>query len=258
MTQASMLHIQGHRVERERLNKALQLVQSTSPSYLLLASLDAARQQMALYGETLMTRTLQLAAEARQGIARIPRLSVLEPIETPGFFALDQTRLTVSVLELGLSGFEADAIFHQQLDVTAELPTLQHLTFIISLGNTHADIQQLIHAFTVLSQDAKPRQFQMPLEIFQQWQAQLLFIHPSSFVVHPPLSPREAFFAPTETLPIEQTPDRICAELVCPYPPGIPALMPGELINPAAIEYLQQILTLEAILQDVVTLVLRR
>ncbi|MCA1994124.1 MAG: aminotransferase class I/II-fold pyridoxal phosphate-dependent enzyme, partial [Coleofasciculus sp. S288] len=152
MTQASMLHVQGSRIERGRLSKALQLVQSTSPSYLLLASLDAARQQMALYGEQWMTQTLHLAEDARTQIGQIPGLSVLEPVNTPGFFALDRTRLTVSVTELGLSGFEADELFHQHLGVTAELPTLQHLTFIISLGNTAADIKQLVQAFTTISQ----------------------------------------------------------------------------------------------------------
>lgn len=132
MTQASMLHIQGKRVDHQKISKALQLLQSTSPSYLLLASLDAARQQMALHGQQLMTRTLKLAAQARQEISKIPKLSILEPVTTPGFFALDQTRLTVRVAELGLSGFEVDQIFDQQLGITAELPSLQHLTFIIS------------------------------------------------------------------------------------------------------------------------------
>ena len=245
MTQASMLHVQGNRIDTQRLNKALQLVQSTSPSYLLLASLDAARQQIALYGKQLMTRSLQLADEARNKISQIPGLSVLEPIKTPGFFALDRTRLTVKVADLGLSGFEADEIFHQQLGVIAELPTLQHLTFIISLGNTVADIKQLVQGFTSLAQKHYSLDSVSPLyDLFQRWKADLLFIHPSSFTIHPSLSPREAFFALTETLPVEQTPDRICAELVCPYPPGIPALMPGEIINPAAIEYLQQVITL--------------
>jgi len=245
MTQASMLHIQGKRVDHQKISKALQLLQSTSPSYLLLASLDAARQQMALYGQQLMIRTLKLATEARQKISKIPGLSVLEPIKTPGFFALDQTRLTVRVAELGLSGFEVDQIFDQQLGITAELPTLQHLTFIISLGNTEADIQQLIQAFTKISADTYCSKSLTSLQdIFQQWKADLLFIHPSSFTILPALSPREAFFASTETVPIDQVLDRICAELVCPYPPGIPTLMPGEMINPAAIEYLQQILHL--------------
>ncbi|HEY9893173.1 MAG TPA: aminotransferase class I/II-fold pyridoxal phosphate-dependent enzyme [Candidatus Sericytochromatia bacterium] len=245
MTQASMLHTQGNRVDRQRVNKALQLLQSTSPSYLLLASLDAARQQMALHGQKLMTRTLQLATEARNKISKIPGLSVLEPIKTPGFFALDQTRLTVKVADLGLSGFEVDEIFHKQLGIIAELPTLQHLAFIISLGNIEADIKHLVQAFTTITQEKyHPKSLTYLQSLFQQWKADLLFIHPSSFTIRPSLSPREAFFAPTETIPIDETLDRICAELVCPYPPGIPTLMPGEMINPAALEYLQQVLRL--------------
>ncbi|NEP08839.1 MAG: aminotransferase class I/II-fold pyridoxal phosphate-dependent enzyme [Symploca sp. SIO2C1] len=245
MTQASMLHLQGNRIDAQKLSKVLQLVQSTSANYLLLASLDAARQQMALYGEQLMNRTLQLANKARNHISQIPNLSVLEAANTPGFRALDCTRLTVTVSDLGLSGFEVDQMFHQQLGVTAELPTLQHLTFLISLGNTEGDIEQLVQAFTTITQDNYLSRATGSLQnVLQKWSEQLLFIHPSSFILCPAISPREAFFAPTETIPVEKTSDRISAELICPYPPGIPALMPGEMINPAAIEYLQQVLTL--------------
>jgi arginine/lysine/ornithine decarboxylase len=151
----------------------------------------------------------------------------------------------VRVSALGFSGFEVDEIFHQQLGVTAELPTLQHLTFIISLGNTEADIKQLVQAFTTITQENYRPKCITPLqELLQRWKTELLFVHPSSFIICPSLSPRDAFFASTETLPIDQALDRISAELVCPYPPGIPALMPGECINPAAIEYLQQVLAL--------------
>ncbi len=245
MTQASMLHVQGNRVNSDRISKSLQLLQSSSPSYLLLASLDAARQQMALNGKELMAKTLQLADEARNCISQIPGLSVLQipPLvsrhdlkirgSTPGFVALDKTRLTVSVSKLGITGFEADEILHQELDVTAELPSLQHLTFIITFGNTQADIERLIQAFATLAQ-----RFGRNLGTMEQkteFRPSLLTSRSS------PLSPREAFFAPTETLPIQQTCDRIGAELVCPYPPGIPVLMPGEVITPQLLEELKQI-----------------
>ena len=222
MTQASMLHLQGDRIDIHRVNKALQLVQSTSPSYILLASLDAARQQMALYGKGLMSRTLELADMARRRISEIPGLSVLQ---MPN---LDQTRLTVTVSGLGLTGFAAEEILDEKLGVTAEFASLQHLTFIISLGNTLSDIEQLVQGFTSLAQ------------------MHPICIPPSQtgFVLWDNLgciSPREAFFAVSETLPLSQTSDRICTEIVCPYPPGIPILMPGELITQGALEYLQQI-----------------
>lgn len=233
MTQASMLHIQGNRINIERVNKALQLLQSTSPSYLLLASLDAARQQMAIHGKNLMSRTLQLAEEARTKISQIPELSILDiPLKkSPGFVKLDKTRLTVNVTKLGLTGFAAEEIIDEKLGVTAEFSSLQNLTFIISLGNTSADIQQLVQAFTTL---AKMTLLTDKYQICKYRNNAMIRAAIS-------ISPREAFFAVSEILPLEETNQRICAEIVCPYPPGIPILMPGEVITKPALEYLQQI-----------------
>ncbi|MEH1903610.1 MAG: aminotransferase class I/II-fold pyridoxal phosphate-dependent enzyme [Nostoc sp.] len=236
MTQASMLHIQGNRIDGDRISKALQLLQSTSPSYLLLASLDAARQQMALHGKILMSRTLQLADEARTRIGQIPGLSVLEMPRLqgfPGFVALDKTRLTVTVSGLGLTGFEADEILDEKFAVTAEFASLQHLTFIISLGNTPADIEQLVQGFTTLAKEYRRTNFTVNNNIWQNLVSKVS--HPLHF------SPRKAFFAVGETLPVAQTSERICAEIVCPYPPGIPVLMPGEVITKPVLDYLQQI-----------------
>ena len=232
MTQASMLHLQGNRVCRQRISRALQLVQSTSPSYLLLASLDAARSQMATAGHQLMSQTIKLAQEAQATIANIPHLSVLDLEIQPGCEYLDPTRLTIDVSQLGITGFVADEILHEQLGVTCELPLPNHLTFIISLGNSQKDIKQLIQACQKLSQLT-------------------LIPHSSSFVPDPlsphslsphSLSPRDAYFASRETIPINEASDRLCGELICPYPPGIPVLIPGEMITTESIEYLRQVL----------------
>ncbi|NMF64106.1 aminotransferase class I/II-fold pyridoxal phosphate-dependent enzyme [Brasilonema octagenarum] len=239
LTQASMLHVQGNKIDIDRVSKALQLVQSTSPSYLLLASLDAARQQMALDGKELMSRTLELAQQARTRISQIPGLSVLEiPLHetSPGFVALDKTRLTVTVSSLGLTGFEAEEILNDKLGVTAEFSSLQHLTFIISFGNTQKDIEQLVQAFLTLSKEY--RKTPSPAYSLLMREGKDLFSITGNSI-H--LSPREAFFSPTETLPFQETSERICAEIICPYPPGIPILMPGEVISPCALEYLQHI-----------------
>ena len=259
MTQASMLHVQGNRININRLNKTLQLTQSTSPSYLLLASLDAARQQIALHGKELLTQTLQLANEARNKISQIPGLSVLSlspspclplPLSPPPLVSpspclpispsspsppslLDNTRLTVTVSELGITGFEAEEILDEKFNVTPEFASLQHLTFIISLGNTAADIEQLVKAFITLAKEYKKPL--LPVEKgLSLWNNSV-----NLDISH--LSPRQAFFAATETLPIQETINRTCAEIICPYPPGIPVLMPGEVITSAVVEYLQQI-----------------
>lgn len=232
MTQASMLHIQGSLISPLKISKALQLVQSTSPSYLLLASLDAARHQMATQGKKLMDKTIQLATEARSKITAIPNLSILEPNLKSGCHHFDPTRLTINVSQLGITGFEADEILHEKLNVTCELPLLQHLTFIISLGNISQDIQNLIQACKAIPSLNQTNKLLSKFFVF----------NPSSFILHSSsFSPRQSYFAPTETIPINQAGDRLCGELICPYPPGIPLLMPGEVITKEAIEYLQQV-----------------
>ncbi|MEM8675194.1 MAG: aminotransferase class I/II-fold pyridoxal phosphate-dependent enzyme [Cyanobacteria bacterium P01_G01_bin.67] len=238
MTQASMLHTQGDLVCSQRISRALQLVQSTSPNYLLLASLDAARQQMATVGTELMQQTISFAIEAHQKIAEIPHLSVFLSPTQPGIKYLDPTRLTIDISQLGITGFEADEILHEQLGVTCELPLLQHLTFIISLGNTAKDIQQLIQACLALSQKNTVKTIKSNSAV-----TQLLSLPP-----HPTkVSPRSAYFATKETITLSQASDQhcgelICGELICPYPPGIPLLMPGEAITVEAVNYLQQVL----------------
>lgn len=231
MTQAAMVHIKGDRVDLDRLDRALQLVQSSSPNYLLLASLDSAQEQMAAHGQELLDRTLALTDKARAALQHIPNLRTLDfsqPTAGCGYF--DPTRLTVDVTDLGLTGFAADDLLCEEYQVVAEMPALRHLTFIISIGNQEWDIEMLIAGFQGL---AKQQAGSNPLHLPPCAQPPLAV---------PALMPRDAFFARQEVVPIELAVDRICAELVCPYPPGIPVLIPGEVVTRAAISYLQNIL----------------
>lgn len=239
LTQAAMLHRRGSRVDRDRISQALQLVQSTSPNYLLLAGLDAARHQMATVGKGLMAQTLQLADQARSRLSQIPGLDILqaEQATVSGFWALDRTRLTVKVTGLGIDGFTADEILHQQLGVTCELPALRHLTFILSLGNTAADIERLVQGFWQLAKGVERGG-----DRGDKGDEEDKGVGSQRLVGEMVMSPRQAWFATTEMVEAEQAIDRISAELVCPYPPGIPVLMPGERITQTAIDDLQQVL----------------
>ncbi len=231
LTQSSMLHIKSDRLPKNRLENALQLLQSTSPNYLLLASLDAARQQMAIAGPELMTKTLDLALQARERLKSLQGLPILELGDSqPSFQYLDLTRLTVDVRNLGLTGYQADEILHQKLGVTAELPMLNNLTFIISLGNIQADIDKLIEGFSTLMLDSNYPIYQGEINIYQG--------DNNCYKI----SPREAFFATKKTVAIENSIGCISGELICPYPPGIPVLMLGEIITSDAISYLQKVI----------------
>jgi arginine decarboxylase len=236
MTQASMLHLQGILVDSDRVSKALQLVQSTSPSYILMASLDAARQQMALFGKNLMSQALNMAEIAKKQINQIPGLSVLESpnlANLSGFYNLDQTRLTVNVSGLSLTGFSADEILENNLNIRSELTSLKNITFIISIGNTLTDIQKLIQAFHQLqSRFTNTNTLNLGFPTIPTYLEKQKSINTNK------ISPREAFFRTSHSLNLLESIGSISAETVCPYPPGIPILMPGEIIQQSAIEYL--------------------
>jgi arginine decarboxylase len=232
LTQAAMLHLRSELVDMARLDRCLQILQTSSPSYWLLASLDSARAQMANYGYELLDRTLELTAKARSALAEIPGLLTLDltDCQSPGCFAFDPTRLTVTVNELGWTGFAADEILCDQHRVIAEMPSLRHLTFIVSIGNRDWDLDMLVAGMRELAGADRPA-LDLPMAAERE-----------TSLSEPAMLPRDAFFANQEMVPIEQAVDRISVETICPYPPGIPVLLPGERVTGEAIASLQQIL----------------
>lgn len=223
-TQAAMLHAQGSRCNVDRLQQALRITQSSSPSYLLLGSLDAARHQMANQGLELMKRTLSLANQARSAL-RDRGMSVLDVTElSERSFQQDLTRLTVDVTAQGMTGFEADEWLHSR-GITAELPTLRQLTFIVSIGNSSQDIQSLVQELSQLPS----RNDGGAIASTPPW-----FMNTDSVI-----SPRDAFFSRAAMCPVEDALGQLSADTVCVYPPGVPSLMPGERITAEAINSLQ-------------------
>lgn len=231
MTQASMLHLQGQRIAPNRVRNILQLLQSTSPNYLLMMSLDVARRQMALQGHTLLSEAIRLAEQARQRLNEIPGIYCFGAdrlADSP--HRLDQTRLTVTVSGLGVFGYEADDWLNDHYGVQPETSTLHNVIFVVSLGNTQRDIDRLVEAFQALAQ-VKPR---------ESLEARINQLARLRFPEAPPqrLTPRTAFFAEIERVPLAEAVGRICGEIISPYPPGIPILIPGEEVTQRALDYL--------------------
>lgn len=227
LTQAAMLHVQGELMDHQRISQALQLVQSTSPNYILLASLDAARHQLALYGAALMQEVLNLSARARSELLALPNYQTWEQAKSG--MTLDPTRLTIPTASFGAQGYALDQTLTQKFGVTAELVTPHYLTFLFTLGNSAQDIDRLSGGLRTLYQPTPL--LKTPFVPFPADASPSL----------PVLSPRDAFWHLTEIVPISEAVDRISAESICPYPPGIPILLPGERIKGQNLSGLLQI-----------------
>ncbi|MFI5339012.1 MAG: aminotransferase class I/II-fold pyridoxal phosphate-dependent enzyme [Candidatus Methylomirabilales bacterium] len=230
MTQASMLHVKGTAVDAGRVAGILQLLQSTSPSYILMASLDLARMQMATEGRKLLGKAIELAEEARSRINRIPGLRCLDnrQVKEWGDLSLDVTKLTISVKEVGLTGYTASALLNTEFDIQVEMADLFNLLVIVSIGDRRDDLDRLVRALETLARRTHGPAF-VP-EILPT---------PPIHETRLACSPREAYFGTYVYVPLAQAAGRITCDIVTIYPPGIPILAPGEEISREAVEYLQ-------------------
>mmetsp|Transcript_37878 Transcript_37878/g.107016 ORF Transcript_37878/g.107016 Transcript_37878/m.107016 type:complete len:447 (-) Transcript_37878:199-1539(-) len=243
MTQSSMLHCQGSRVCHDRISSALQVLQSSSPSYVLMASLDAARLQIS--DGTATARALDAANTARAAIAAMPDIDLLWscPSTKPPASAspVDPFRLTCSFSRLGLTGEEAYKVLEQDYGIVAELSTQQVVVFAFGIGTTNRHSVKLVEALEALaatrSGDVQPSAGKEASSVpFAGVIAQC-----SSAEADIAMSPRMAFFAKKDRVAFHSAEGRISGELLCPYPPGIPVVLPGERLTAQALRQLEEI-----------------
>ena len=233
MTQASMLHAQGRRVDLSMLTNVLRFVQTTSPSYILMASLDLARMQMATEGEKLLDKAIRLAQEARTKINKIPGLGCFGEEQVGRF---DMTKLTIDVSALGVSGYYVSQRLNSKYNIQVEMADAFHILVIVSLGDRKDDLTRLVEALREIAADLfgkGPPPDLPPLSMID-------------FENEVVMTPREAFFADHRYLPLEDAVGTISSEIVTVYPPGVPVLVPGERIALATMTYLKEMLKLGA------------
>ena len=231
LTQSAMLHVAaGGRVDPERLGRAVRLVSSTSPSSLLYASLDAARRQLAIHGQDLLGRTLAAAARAREAIAAIDgcRLVSDELVGQPGVAARDPLRIVIDVRATGCTGFEVADALRRGSDVHVELATHATLVLVLGIGQPLDALERFAHDLAAELADIR-----------RPGQAPTVPQPAASLHADPVVPPRDAFLGPAESVPVDAAVGRVSAESIAGYPPGIPALLPGECVTAEVVAYLR-------------------
>ena len=236
LTQSSVLHVHSKLADLDRVSSALHIVQSTSPNYLLMTSLDCARYELAQHGTKMMQDALNLACYAREEIRKIQGFDCMgaEIIGQDGIAGLDLTRLVITAKELGLTGFDLEECFFQEYQVNMELADYENVLAIITYANTKEEIERLIDACRNISKKA----INDTTVINKKWEKKQNPTLPKA--PEQVMTPRQAYFAKTVQIPWEESVGRIAGEMVAPYPPGIPILYAGERISQEVWEYLEQ------------------
>ena len=239
LSQSAILHVSDSLwIDQVKLARAVRLVRSTSPSSLLLASLDGARRQLATHGRELIDDTLRRGAQAREQIAEIPGCAIVPAPGSrwPGVVGWDPMRVVVDLRDSGHSGHSVAAHLRRNpIDaahgpVQVELAT--HATIVIVLGIHEPDDplrtfpDQLARLLFELGDDRPPAPVARAPQLHEG---------------EPALTPREAWVAGSRPVPVSEAVGLISAEAIAGYPPGIPALLPGERITAEVIDHLREL-----------------
>lgn len=225
LTQSSIL-LTGRGMNKDYIRQILNLMQTTSASYLLLSSLDISRRNLALRGEAIFKKVQDLVGYARGEINRIGGYYAYstELCSSPAVYDFDTTKLSIYVRDIGLAGIEVYDILRDEYDIQVEFGDIGNILAIVSVGDTPLAVERLVTALTQI----KRRYSRDPAGMFDHE-----YITP---LVR--LAPRKAFYAAKKGVRVEECNGRVCGEFVMCYPPGIPILAPGELITREIIDYI--------------------
>ena len=226
LTQSSMLLL-GPAVDAEAVRQIINLTQTTSGSYLLMASLDIARKNLCLHGKEIFERVCSLSEYARKEVNRIPGFRAFgkEIINGDTVFDFDRTKLSIHTRAMGLAGIEVYDILRDEFGIQIEFGDIGNVLAIISVGDRELEIERLLGALSEIQ-----RRFSRdPMNMLDHE-----YIDPQVA-----MTPQQAFHANKRSVPIRESLGMISAELVMAYPPGIPILAPGERLTSEIIDYIR-------------------
>jgi arginine decarboxylase len=228
MTQSSVLNVRAGRINLPRVQTILSMLTTTSTSYPLLASLDAARRQLALHGREMAERTIELAQKAREAINRIPGLYCFgdDILGSEATYDYDPTKLTIHVRHLGMTGYDAENWLRDRHRIEVELSDMYNILCFVTPGDNERSLDKLISAL-----------YEMAMEHQQCGEIREIAVEIPD-IPQLSLTPRDAFLGETELVPFRESAGRIIAEFIYVYPPGIPILLPGEVISQKNIDYI--------------------
>ena len=225
LTQSSIL-LSGERINADYVRQIINLTQTTSSSYLLLTSLDAARKNLSINGKALFKKTIDFAEYARTEINKLGGFYAYgrELIDNDMVCDFDSTKLSVFTKDIGLAGIEVYDILRDEYNIQIEFGDLGNILAIILAGDRGLEIERLISSLAEIKR------------LYSKDSAGMFdheYIDP--IVVMPP---QKAFFSNKQYIPIIESAGKISGEFVMAYPPGIPILAPGEKITEEIISYI--------------------
>ncbi|MGL4796623.1 MAG: aminotransferase class I/II-fold pyridoxal phosphate-dependent enzyme [Paraclostridium sp.] len=215
-TQASMLHVQGSLVNKNRLSTMLRITQSSSPSYILMVSLEIALDIYINNGKKLMENLIANINEFKKELINLKYIKIDE--------ANDITKIFINTKKMGITGYEIEDILRNVYKIQVELSNYYGVLLIATIGNMKSEFEKLKKALYEIEDRYynanELEDIKYPLNIPKK-----------------EFTPRQAFYTNTKSVKIDDSIGMICGEYIIPYPPGISLISPGEVITQEIIDY---------------------
>jgi lysine decarboxylase len=245
---SAQLHVgRESRIDPARVQDALNFLQTTSPSFLLLASLDVMRRWMWREGHELFAAAVEEARLLEEQIDAMPGLQVLRPENDPRLAGhqRDPLRLVVSVSDTGWNGYDVERYLRTEFQVEDEMADWFNVVYVLSPEDDPAARERLLAGLRAVSEQRATQRIPGKEQGGRKYSSQLLA--PGSALLQPPIPPlamppRKAALAQKTAVPLVSAAGRTCAEMVMFYPPGIPMLMPGEMVTEETIDVCRHLL----------------
>lgn len=218
-TQSSMIHIKGNRVDRNKIEDILRFLESSSPSYVLLTSLELAVDIYDKYGIKLMEDLLSNIDNFKSKFENNENIIIDNN--------MDKTKIFISLKKLGITGYELDSILRKKYKIQVELSNYYGVLLICTIGNDKEDFVRLKRALDDLILNINDKKLLDDTN------------YPES-IPEKVLNPRQAFYSDKKSIKLENAVGKISGEYIIPYPPGISLISPGEIITQEIITYIQK------------------
>lgn len=217
-TQSSMLHIKGGKVDSSKISEILRIIETSSPSYLLMSSLEIATEIYEKYGRDLMDKLLENIDNFIKDISKNDFVKV--------YNKFDKTKIFISLKKLGITGYELEKILRKN-NIQVELSNYYGVLLICTISNYYDDFESIKNAINNIITDKKDKYFE-----------ELRTINYPKIIPKKILNPREAFYKNKKSVKIYDSIGQISGEYIIPYPPGVSILSPGEIITKEIIDYI--------------------
>lgn len=221
LTQSSILLLKSKLIDRASIQKAINILNTTSPSTILMASLDAARQYVATKGQDNMDNVHELSKYAREQIAKIKGFIPCnkDHFIEKGCYDYDETKLVIKLDHLDINGFELYRLLKEKYNIQIELAETYVIMGILAIGSDKAQIRRFIQALRDISTQHYHKKLEYPRHAFGvEFPFQIV-------------RPRSAYHAPGKIVSLENAVNQISKESIMIYPPGIPLIVPGEVFT---------------------------